>query len=119
MCLDMAPSAEKYRRDIFKSSNTGGMETTARLLHVRNGINPFHWCDDGWMTSLVFFLLLSPGVQFSQESLDLSERGIPGNTVLGGGAYQLFHLQYVPSFCVVCAIMVYVFIELVLTVFSV
>lgn len=61
-----------------------------------------------------FFLLLSPGVQFSQESLDLSERGIPGNTVLRGGAnQQLFCLQlwftryalakcgYIPYFCYV------------------
>lgn len=52
--------------------------------------------DDKWITSeeeelADLFFLLSPGVQFSQESLDKSERGIPGNTVLGGGAYQQFH----------------------------
>lgn len=33
-------------------------------------------------------VLLSPKVQFSQESLDQSDTGIPGNTVLGGGANQ-------------------------------
>ena len=33
---------------------------------------------------------LSPGVQFSQESLVEHESGIPGNTVLGGGAKQPF-----------------------------
>lgn len=60
------------------------MQTTGvdmMMDHIRRG--RVHWPP--------VFLLLSPGVQFSQESLDLSERGIPGNTVLGGGAYQQFH----------------------------
>lgn len=47
-------------------------------------------------------LLLSPGVQFSQESLDPSETGIPGNTVLGGGAYQLFNVHKIIIMFDVC-----------------
>lgn len=47
--------------------------------------------------SFSLILFPSPGVQFSQESLDLSERGIPGNTVLRGGANQpvfTLHLSF-------------------------
>lgn len=39
---------------------------------------------------LVFSSLFS-GVQFSQESLDMTEKGIPGNTDLGGEAQHQDH----------------------------
>lgn len=97
------------RISVFKIAPSGNgkkrtdlMFWAVSIIHVHMKSGPLHWVillmDDDKKKKVIDFL--SPGVQFSQESLDLSERGIPGNTVLGGGAYPLNQLLHYYLCCV-------------------